>query len=399
MITRLQRLWERATASSKTRDFHFDRPLVLFQSDDWGRAGVRDLEGWESLQKSGLNLGEKPYDYYTLETAEDVHSLRKLLAKHRDSSCRNPSIVMNFIMANVDANVNANADYNRNPLLRNEEIPLKPLTQGLPGQWSRPDLFDAYRQGIHEGVFFPALHGLTHFCANAVSRELAAGGERGELIRKMWSAQTPYIHWRMPWIGYEYWDAELDPARRFLSLEEQRSRIRRAAEIYREFFGSAPSSACAPGYRANQDTVTAWFDAGIRVAQHGPDGRKAPYLDDHGMLHTFRTIEMEPAIGECSLAGLVQQAETCFASGLPAIVSIHSINFHSTLRDFRTATLALLDEFLTSLEKKRPNLLYLNDADLARIATEGFCLRDDKKIEVGVAAGRTAAAATVKVKT
>jgi len=376
MITRLARIFERATTSAGNRDLHFDRPLVLFQSDDWGRVGVRDRDGWEELHAAGISLGGSPYDFYSLETADDVTALAELLKRHSDSVRRNPSIVMNFIMANVD--------FNSGLASCEKEIPSVALNDGLPGRWRRPHLFEAYRDGIQDGVFFPALHGLTHFCAQAIARELDAGGERAELIRKMWTAETPYIHWRMPWIGYEYWDCEMEAERRFLPADEQRSAIERAAAIYRTFFGAAPFSACAPGYRANSDTRAAWFDAEVRVAQNGPGERKVPYFDAQGMLHTFRTIEMEPAITRVDLQRLIRDAEECFRHGQPAVVSIHSINFHSTLRDFRGPTLALLDEFLTALEKKWPALLYIHDADLFQIASEGFYFAQGTRVEVGV---------------
>lgn len=378
MMTHLQRIWERATTSSATPGLRFDRPLLLFQSDDWGRVGVRDREGWERLRAAGIQLGEAPYDFYSLETAEDLQALYGVLGKHCDSIGRHPSMGMNFIMANIDF------DFDRCLASHEKEISLVPLTEGLPGQWQRPRLLEAYRQGIQAGLFSAALHGLTHFCAKSVMRELQADGARAQLIRKLWCAQTPYIYWRMPWIGYEYWDAELEPEHRFLALADQQLAIRRAAEIYQTLFAAAPFSACAPGYRANADTMTAWFEAGIRVVQNGPGGRNAPYLDDQGMLHTFRTIEMEPATSRCDLAGLISDVEECFRSGLPVIVSIHSINFHSSIRDFRTPALALLDEFMKATEKKWPNLLYLNDADLFHIAMEGFYLAHGKKIEVGV---------------
>ena len=50
---------------------------------------------------------------------------------------------------------------------------------------------------------------------------------------------------------------------------------------------------------------------------------------------------------------------------------MHSINFHSTVRDFRTATLRALDEFLSALESKHPDLLYLHDEDLYDLITKG----------------------------
>ena len=36
------KLWQRGIDMFPTAGFHFDRPLLLLQSDDWGRAGLRD---------------------------------------------------------------------------------------------------------------------------------------------------------------------------------------------------------------------------------------------------------------------------------------------------------------------------------------------------------------------
>jgi hypothetical protein len=377
MITRLRNALGRAKKSLTYPGLRFDRPLVLFQSDDWGRVGVRDREGWEELRAGGLNLGEKPYDFYSLEAAEDIHAVGEVLRKHRDSAGRKPSMVMNFIMANVDFNGCFESGQ--------KKIALVPLTEGWPGKWRRPHLAEAYKLGIRERLFYPALHGLTHFCERAVARELAAGEERSKLVKNLWKAQTPYIHWRMPWVGFEYWDPEMPAARRFLSLDAQQAAIVRAAGIFREMFAVPPLSACAPGYRANADTRTAWLECGVRVAQNGFGGEpRGPYLDENGMLHTFRMVEMEPAVQPRDVAKLLAQAEVCLARGLPAVISIHAINFHSTIQDFRTPTLKLMEEFLTALEKKWPHLLYIDDADLFSIATEGSYVGDSGRVRVGV---------------
>jgi hypothetical protein len=376
MINRLFRHWRRAKGFAGL-GLRFDRPLVLFQSDDWGRVGVRDGEGWDELQGKGLNLGEKPYDFYSLETSGDLQSLSDVLRKHRDSAGRHPCIGMNFIVANVDF---PRAEKGA------RKIPLRPLTDGLPEPWQRPALMEAYQEGIREQLFSPALHGLTHFCVAAVTRELEAGGNRGQLLQTLWQTGTPYIHWRMPWIGYEYWDPALPPDERFSCLADQRATIHRAAEIYRALFASIPLSACAPGYRANQDTKTAWFEAGVRVVQGGAVGQRAPSLDANGMLLTFRNVEMEPATEACELENVVKQANDCLSRRLPAIVSIHSINFHSTIRDFRTRSLTMLDRLLSALESKWPELLYVSDEDLWQIATQGVFAGKLEKIKVGVKA-------------
>jgi len=357
----LRRLLGRKPALPE-KTFSFTRPLVLLQSDDWGRVGVRDREGYELLRHSEVHLGENPYDYYSLETAEDVIALRDLLKRHRDSTGRPACMVMNFLLANLDFKKIADTGF--------EQIHLLPLSQGLPGDWKRPGLFEAYRQGISDDVFYPALHGLTHFCRAAVEPELTLPGERNHLLRTLWKAETPYIYWRMPWIGYEYCSPE-KPQAGFLDAESQGQLITEAAREFEKVFSVAPLTAVAPGYRANDDTHRAWSQCGIRVAQNGSGGALPPHMDEWEMLNLHRTIDIEPFQRDLPLEKYMQLAERCFARGIPAIISVHSINFHSSLKDFRGPALRVLDEFLSALEAKHPNLLYVHDMNLYELVTRG----------------------------
>lgn len=336
--------------------------MVLLQSDDWGRVGVRDREGYEQLRASGIHLGKNPYDYYSLETAEDVMALRDMLRRHRDSTGRPACLVMNFLLANLDFRKTAENGF--------KDVDLKPLSQGLPGAWKRPGLFEAYRQGISDDVFYPALHGLTHFCRLAVQRALELPGDRSNLLHTLWKAETPYIYWRMPWIGYEYSNPE-KPQAGFLNAGVQGSLIAEAARGFQEFFGTAAMSACAPGYRANGDTHRSWSQCGVRVAQNGNGGALPPFMDEWDMLNLHRTIDVEPFERDLPLEKYIQLAERCFERGIPAIVSMHSINFHSSLKDFRGHALRVLDELLSALESKHPNLLYVHDMNLYELVTRG----------------------------
>jgi len=226
------------------------------------------------------------------------------------------------------------------------------------------------------------MHGLTHFCPVAVENTLAKGGERAALLRLFWEAETPYIYWRMPWVGYEYWNPE-KPRAGFLPAETQQLQITKARDSFTAFFGVAPVSACAPGYFANRNTRRLWAEAGIRIAQNGPgDGLNAPKIDGSGTLHLYRTVDLEPSHRELEVDKYLQIAGNSFARGLPFIISTHSINFHSTLKDFRTSTLAALDSLLTALESKYPDLLYVHDEDLYSIVTEGAFRHREKRVTV-----------------
>ncbi len=370
----LRKAWHRGRSLMPVEGFTFGRPLVVLQSDDWGRVGLRDRAGWEEVQKLAPDLGARAYDCYSLETAEDVTAIAALLGRHRDSTGRPACLEMNFIVANVDFAKVVADDF--------RQIHLLPLTAGLPDGWDRPGLFEAYRQGISEGVFSPALHGTTHFCRPAVERFLADPGERGTLLRGLWQAGVPYIHWRMPWIGFEYWDTEKPAEERFLNQEAQENLIERATESFENFFSRRPASACAPGYRANHATRGAWAQHGVRVAQNGPS-RMPPHFDHNEVLQLYRAIDFEPAAdSEFSLPACIQVAEDCFAQGLPSVVSIHSINFHSSIRNFRGRTCQFLDEFLSVLESRHPDLLYVRDEDLYDLVNVGNLPSRDLKVKV-----------------
>lgn len=372
-----RQLWQRAIDLLPIEGFYFDRPVILFQSDDWGRVGLRDHEGLEQLRSAGIELGQRPYDYYTLETAEDLDAVQETLKGHRDSRDRHPCLQMNFVLGNLD--------FSKMSLGGWRQIRLLPLTEGFPEGWSRPGLIDAYREGILEKVFQPALHGTTHFCRAAVERSLEAGGERIGLLQTLWKAGTPYIHWRMPWIGYEYWDPEKGESDRFLAEALQSELIGFTVGAFAKFFSSLSRSACAPGYRANDDTHRVWGQHGIRVAQNGPGGMIPPHFDQYEILHLSRSVEFEPAVDPgFSVEASVRRAERCFEDGIPAIVSVHSINFHSTVRDFRSGTLKLLDEFLSVIESRHNDLLYLHDDELYSLIQSGCCESPQRTGQVNV---------------
>src|SRR5580704_11666123 len=133
----LRKLWQRGRDLLPIEGFHFDRPIVILQSDDWGRAGLRDRAGFEQLSAAGLVLGERPYDFYTLETAEDLAFLRAVLRGHRDSTGRSPCLEMNFVVANLNLEkMNLeNADTEKISPEGFRQIHLLPLAEDLPAGW------------------------------------------------------------------------------------------------------------------------------------------------------------------------------------------------------------------------------------------------------------------------
>lgn len=355
----------------------FSRPLLLLQSDDWGLCGIRDEEGFRELQARGLDLGNRPYDFYSLETAEDLRGLYAVLLRHRDSIGRPPCMVFNFVLCNVDFPRTVDSGF--------AHLKLLPLKEGLPGRWERPGLWEAYKEGIERGLVYPALHGLTHFCYQAAEKLIRMPNEEGELLRNLYRAHTPFIPGRTPWVGYEYRGANKVDG--WLDRPEQARRIMEGRRLFEEAFGFPPLSACAPGYRANEDTRRGWARAGICISQNGPDFSLAPYRDRNGILMLERNVLFEPALDPTRFTEerALQAAGEALASGRPAVVCMHSVNFHSTLKNYRDLTLSRLDRFLSLLEKKFEGLLYVHDGDMLRIALEAKPEWRGEQVALGIA--------------
>jgi hypothetical protein len=293
-----------------------------------------------------------------------VDALTTKLARQNDSVNRSAVASMYFVVANVDFEKVAQSNY--------REIATRALADGFPGRWRRPGLLDAYAHGIAQGTIYAGLHGATHFCRTAVQRELDAGGERAELLQTLWKAETPYIFWRMPWVGYEYWDPERPSEVRHLPADVQFTAVNEAVKGLQRMFQSAPISACAPGYRADVNTHRAWKAAGVKSVQNGPGAIRAPRFDRYNLLNVYRNISFEPSVDpHFSVEQCLRSAAECFARGIPAVLSTHSINCHSSLKSFRSSTLRFLHEFLAEVKKRFPDLLYLHDADLYDLITRG----------------------------
>lgn len=357
-------LTRRAQNYLPVRAFRFERPLVLFQSDDWGLCGVRDGAGYAALCAAGVPLGSSPYDFHSLETADDLRALYRVLERHHDRGGRSPTFVLNFMAANLDG-ARALADGVR-------QAALVPLDVGLPGAWERSGLWQAYRDGLTAGFIYPAYHGLTHFCQRAAARILRANNARGALLRTLYAHDTAQLYSQARWLGLEYYEPDGEN-QGWLDAATQSGLIQQGAAHFTRMFGRAPFSACAPGYRANDATRRGWAQQGIRVAQNGPGFDLAPYVDASGLLMVYRNVSLEPALHPAPdlIDRALAAATRAAAAHRPIVVCMHAVNFHSTIRNFREATLAQLDEFLTRLQARLPDLWYAHDEDVWALALRG----------------------------
>ena len=212
-------------------DWHRLKAVVL-ESDDWGLcAWVPDDRAHRALARqpafrsdSGLRYGRS-----TLESAEDVRELARVLLDWRGGDGFPPVWQANTIVANPDY------DALHPPLFEVSELPLIPLPE-FPARWARPGMWDAVRKAEADGVWWAELHGLHHL---PEATWLAALRRGQDDMRRAHEQQSP--------IG-----VAVEASGEYAATEpkELRARdLRQAVQIFHTLFGRVPTSFCPPDYR------------------------------------------------------------------------------------------------------------------------------------------------------
>jgi hypothetical protein len=329
------------------------RPVVIFQSDDWGLTGIPSPAGIERLKP--LGFGTSPWDRYGLETQEDLEALAKVLSKHRDLDGNPACFTANFILANADLRRMKEESF--------AAFRTVPIHQGFPAPW-QDSLVDTYRDLVNKGLFYPGMHGYTHFGVEGFLAACRDPGEKGRLARALVEQDLAFSGSLTP--EYHFALVQLHHGQEvFLDRDHQAPWVAEGIRLYKETFGRDPVSTCAPGYRCNDDTVDLWREQGLRVVQTSGGRELKPW---NGLLDISRNTNFEPLLhGPEAIELALAEAERAVKQGMPIVICSHSINYITRHNHHGEAGRAMLDQFLSRLLERFPNLAFLDDARLADI--------------------------------
>jgi hypothetical protein len=327
------------------------RPIVVIHSDDWGRVGAPTREAIENLRRRGYPVASSPWDHYGLESQDDVLALGTTLAAVRDSDGRPACITANFIMANPDLRAMSKPKV--------QSFAYVPIKDGFPRPWRR-NVLPAYLQNIASKVFYPGLHGFTHFNVPLFLELLSSDSEAGERVRALVQADIPYLATVTPEFNFALVDRR--NGERFLSEPEQRDWIAHGVDLFQATFGFSPRTTCAPGYRANDTTYRIWEEMGVEAVQVSGIGLPAR---DGRLFVVQRNVTFEPVLTDGGVVErALRQAKMAVRSGCPIVICTHSLNFVTAHIGRADESRQMLQELLRKLLDLFPNLRFASDAEL-----------------------------------
>jgi hypothetical protein len=333
------------------------QPVVILASDDWGQSALPNRDAFERAVTT-LGIGAHPFDLQGLETPQDIDDLAELLYRHRDSRCRSAVLSSYFILGNVEPRASLEA---RRPVVM-------PIDKGWPGSSDDDARWASYREAIRNGLMAPGLHGFVHCSLRQLGRALAEGTERGAALEELWRLDIPYLPSVTPWAAFAYENAWNTSEPVSETVEVQRELIEAGSLAFRRVFGEGRGT-CAPGYRHYTTTVELLRAHGFDSVQSGVQpGGWGPIALRSGGWSVPRNVSFEVAIRpsdtvEAAFARIARLVDR----GFPAVVSIHSINFQSSIRDHKTVAMNALDELLTSVERRYGTLVYASSDELAAL--------------------------------
>jgi hypothetical protein len=328
------------------------RPVVILQSDDWGRVGIPNRDALDELKSAGYPVGQSTWDYCGLETADDILNLGETLSRFRDVDGSAACFTANFIMANADLRSMVATKF--------KEFLWRPIAEGFPPPWD-DKLMPAYKYNIAAGVFFPGLHGFSHFNIPELLAALADAGERGHRARALAALDVPYLRSVTPEYNFALVGLDAD-GEHFLSATDQERWVQRSVELFEEAFGVRPMTACAPGYRHNCVTLNLLRRFGVSAIQ-SMSHDVAHVI--HDLLMLGRNVSFEPVLtrgaGQSVIEKALRESERAVAAGLPVIMCSHSINYISRFVGRADQGREALARFLGQLMHRFPELRFASD--------------------------------------
>lgn len=331
----------------------FEEPILVFESDDWGMERKPASHVIQKFAEPGEWADEQT------ESIEDLRSLYETLIKYRDAHGRPACFTANFIMANPDFD-------------RIEEDSFQQYYD-LTLDTSLPEAMrKQYLAGIDQKCFSPQYHGRKHFWADSWLKDLRENvrGSR-ELFDERCHGGLSLLQGE----GWRYHSEYVDWKSGNTPTEEMiYDSMKQDLDIFEKLFGFRSLSVIPPHYIFTPDVEKAWRRLGIRYIQgagyrllrktNGSKQTKSHYLGEKSpqdLIYSIRTVKFDPRPSRPKhhWQSALEQIETAFKRGVPAIIDTHRINYTGK---FREEGMRQLDALLQASQKYKP--LFLNSVEL-----------------------------------
>ena len=329
---------------------------------------------YDQLLAKGFPVDKLIYlKYDSLESNSDLELLFEVLTSFKDINGNHPVITANVVMTNPDF------DKIRESEFKNYYYEL--FINTLKRYPEHDRVYDLYKKGIMQRIFYPQLHGLEHL---NVRRWMNSLQRKDSNSRKMFDYRLFDLSISHTNITKDSFMDSLSPE----NLEEimyEKHSLLKAAELFNKTFGFSAITFIAPCYIWRPELEPVFSKMGIKVIQSGmyqlvpkigrvnKFSKKFHYTgqkNNYGQKYTVRNCFFEPSFNSHNhniVESCLTQIERSFKIKSQAIIS-SQVNYIGFIeKSNQQANLKKLEDLIQKILIKWPTVEFLTSEELARI--------------------------------
>lgn len=345
--------------------FKTKRKIIVFESDDWGSIRMPSVKVFDKLKNAGIPVEKSAYcKFDSLESNTDLEMLFEVLTSFKDEHGNHPIITANTVVANPDFEKIKASGFN--------EYHYEPFIETLKKYPNHDKVFDYYKLGIKEGVFFPQFHGREHVNVELWLKLLNENNPDFLLAfeNNLWGLSNDVFP-NLPKSIQATFDTLND---KFLL-----NNIVEGLNLFEQLFGFRSKSFIANNFIWNSTLNSTLYANGVEFLQ-GMKYQILPKIGNNkrqlirhhlgkknniGQYYIIRNCGFEPSIDNSNISKTLAEINNSFFWNKPAIISTHRINFIGNLvKDNRTKNLNNFKSLIDQILKNWPEVEFLNSSEL-----------------------------------
>jgi hypothetical protein len=344
--------------------------LVIIESDDWGSVRMRDYKTYDILLSKNFPVDQCAFNRNdAIEDNDDMTALFEVLKKHKGGDGNSAVLTANFIVGNPDFEQIEKENF--------AKYHWEPFTKTLERYPKRDNVVSLYRQGIHEGLFYPQYHGTEHV---HVSNWMQALQNNDAIAHEGFKHQMFSIS---SGVGSNCKKEFLDVFGIYNPNDEEllSERIALGLKHFKQFWSYDSKTCIAPCYVWDERVEQMLASQGIMSLQSGRTQlmpshtgtytykrRYTGHQNHLGQTYSVRNVFFEPStdMHKDWVSDALKEIKTAFQWNTPAILSTHRVNFIGAINpDNRKRGNLLMDQLLKNITKIWPDVKFIHSADLS----------------------------------
>ena len=358
--------------------WHTKRKIVVIESDDWGSIRMPSKETYNNFLQLGYPVDKDCYCRYdSLESDKDLTNLFEVLSSVKDLNGNSPVITANTVVANPDFEKIKESKF--------QTYYYELFTESLKKYPHHSHVYDLYKEGITNKLFYPQFHGREHINVNLWMDALRKQDEVTLSAFNFNSLGIPHT------FGLEKNTTRMK-ALSFTNINEKDEKKTILADGLFNFdrlFNFKSKSFIAPSYIWHSDLNPFLAEQGVFYIQgipyqYEPDltsrsGYSKIYhycgqRNKFSQIYLIRNSHFEPSNSEAIdwVDECLHRIAIAFKWHKPAIISSHRVNFIGSIDQSNSdRNLRLLKIILSAILKKWPDVEFLNSEQLGDLI-KGF---------------------------